>query len=96
MSYPERGNQGVNWVLKNKIGCSLQPNQFFEYGSRMRFSIRRDLDRRQDSQSPGAINCLGAVVDRQLAVDAAGVSLDRVDGEYQPVGDRLIGQPFGK
>jgi len=64
VSYPERGNQGVNWGLKNQKGCNEQPIQVLEYVLRRQVSIRRGLDRGQDPQSPGAINRLGAVIDR--------------------------------
>ena len=40
-------------------------------------------------------NCLGATADTQLAVNVAGMNLDRAYGEDKPLGDFGVGQPCG-
>ena len=49
----------------------------------------------QDPPSSCPGHCLRPAVGAELAVDAAGVNLDRVQREEKPGSDFWIGQPFG-
>ena len=44
----------------------------------------------------GAGESVGAIVDPQLAVDVQNMPLRRAVCDYQPLGDILVGQPFGQ
>ena len=49
----------------------------------------------QNPQSPCPGNRTCPVVDAKLAIDVAGVGLDRVQRELEPGRDLGVGQPFG-
>lgn len=52
--------------------------------------------RGQESQGPCSSNCLGPVVDTELAVDVACVDLDCVQREVGPGGDFTIDRSIGE
>ena len=52
--------------------------------------------RLQERQFPAARHGLSPVVHVELAKDVLQVLLDRARGDHQPVGDRLVREPFAQ
>src|SRR4028118_124949 len=101
MSYPEGGIQSsscepsASGERPAETQTGRQRAEVAGFGRcQSRFQAVRRLDGGQHTQRSRPSNRLRPVVDGELAVDIAGMDLDRMQREVEPGRNLLIGQPF--